>query len=65
MPTDNGAKFGGRRHKAPVSTAPSNFAASEDKRRQMHPRIVNEPGDQKFSGPKPTKGLFRGGERIS
>jgi hypothetical protein len=30
-----------------------------------HPRVVEERGEQKDSGPKPTKKLYRGGERVT
>lgn len=39
--------------------------ALERQRAQQHPRIVEEPGMQTYSGPKPTKKLHRGGVRIT
>ncbi len=38
---------------------------SEAKRAQMHPRVVEDRGEQFNAGPKPTKRLYRGGECIS
>lgn len=39
--------------------------ASEFERAQQHPRIVDEQGAQQYRGPKPTKGLYRGGESMT
>lgn len=57
--------------KSPPKPAPSLPPAKgpqsspEFARAQQHPRIVDEMGAQDYRGAKPTKRLFRGGERIA
>ena len=38
---------------------------SESKRAQMHPRAVDNNGEQRDSGGKPTKKLYRGGVCVT
>ena len=53
----------------------ANLASQEDARPSIRPpdsylensgvRVVNERGDQMYRGPRPTKKLYRGGERVT
>lgn len=55
----------GKLEKPPAPATTISPQALDRQRAQQHPRIVNEPGEQTYYGPKPTKKLHRGGERIT